>query len=71
MHGDLAERLYFALIVPNYIIPYSLDFILHVFRVPKGVHGSTTLTGNQKRLQKDLVLGIHKLILNIIFYVNQ
>lgn len=70
MHGDLAERHYFALIVPNYIIPYSPDFILHVFRVPKGVHGSTTLTGNQKRLRKDLVMGRHKLILNIIFDVN-
>lgn len=62
MHGDLAERLYFALISPNDIIAYSPDFILHVFRVSKGVPGSTALSGNQEGLQKDLVLGRYKLI---------
>jgi len=43
MYGDLAERL-----PPNDTMPYSPDFILHVFRVLKGVPGSTALTGNQE-----------------------
>lgn len=35
MHGELTERLYFAFISPNDIIPYSPDFVLHIFRVPQ------------------------------------
>lgn len=53
MHDDLAKRLYFALVSPNDIIPYSPEFILCVFRVPEGVSGSTALTGNQQGLHKD------------------
>lgn len=70
VHGDLAERLCFALISPNDITPYRPDFILHGFRVPEGVPGSTALTGNREGLRKDLVLGRYKLILNIIFVLN-